>query len=108
MSLIPLGHRLLIKPQKLEEVDDAYKAAKAAGIILQESTERLQQTAVDKGLVLAIGTTAFKDFGGEPWCKVGDLVAYARYGGKVIKDPDTQEEFLILNDEDLICKFTKE
>lgn len=108
MSLVPLGHRLLIQPQKLEEVDNAYKAAKAAGIILQESTERLQQTAVDKGVVIDIGPTAFKDFGGEPWCKIGDLVAYARYGGKVIKDPYTQEEYLVLNDEDIICKFTKE
>lgn len=108
MSLIPLGHRLLIKPQKLEDIDQAYKAARSAGIIIQESHEKLQQAAVDKGVVIAMGDTAFEDFGGIPWCFVGDLVAYARYGGKLITDPETKEDFLILNDEDVICKIVKE
>lgn len=103
MSLVPCGHRVLIKPQKLEEVDDAYKAAQRAGIILQETHEKLQQAAIDKGLVISVGSTAFKDYGGEAWCKEGDLVAYARYGGKLIKDPKTQEDFLVLNDEDIIA-----
>jgi co-chaperonin GroES (HSP10) len=108
MSLVPLGHRLLIKPQKLEDVDQAYKAARSAGIIIQESHEKLQQAAVDKGTVVAMGETAFKDFGGNPWCFVGDLVAYARYGGKLITDPETEENYLILNDEDVICKIVKD
>lgn len=108
MSLVPCGHRILVKPQRIEDVDSAYKSAKNAGIILQESHEQLQQAAVDKGTVVALGSTAYKDFGGTPWCEVGDLVAYARYGGKVVKDPETQEDFLILNDEDIICKLLKD
>jgi len=103
MSLTPCGHRILVRPQRLEDVDEAYKAAQRAGIIIQETHEKLQQAAVDKGTVIELGSTAFKDFGGEAWCKVGDLVAYARYGGKLIKDPKTQEDFLILNDEDIIA-----
>ena len=108
MKFIPLGHRVLVKPQKIEEVDDAYKQARAAGIILQELELRKEQLAVDKGIVVDIGTTAFKDFGGEPWAVIGDLVAYARHGGKLIKDPDSDESYLLLNDEDLICKLVKE
>jgi co-chaperonin GroES (HSP10) len=108
MSLIPLGHRILVRPHKLEDIDTAFKTAKAAGIYIQETTEKLQQTAVDKGIILAVGESAFKDFNTEPWAHVGDLVAYARYGGKIIKDPDTDEDLLILNDEDLICKIVKE
>ena len=53
--------------------------------------------------MISVGSTAFKDYGGEAWCKEGDLVAYARYGGKLIKDPKTQEDFLVLNDEDIIA-----
>lgn len=103
MSLIPCGHRLLIKPQKIEDVDDGYKAAVRAGIIIPEAHERLQQSAVDKGTVITLGSTAFRDFGGEAWCSPGDLVAYARYGGKIINDPETNTDYLILNDEDIIA-----
>lgn len=106
--IIPLGHRILIKPQTLEDVDDAYKAAKKVGIIINEDHQKLQQAAVDKGVVISLGETAFKDFGGNPWCTVGDLVAYARYGGKTIKDTETGIDYLILNDEDVIAKFAKE
>lgn len=106
--IIPLGHRILVKPQKLEDIDDTYKLAKQAGIIINEDHQKLQQATVDKGTVVSMGETAFKDFGGEPWCAVGDLVAYAKYGGKAIKDPYTEEEYLILNDEDIIVKLVKE
>ena len=108
MQIIPCGHRLLVKPHKIEELDDTYKRAKAAGIQLVESNLQLEQSAVDKGEVLMIGDTAFKDFGGEPWVKVGDQVAFARFGGKLIENPVTKEKLLLLNDEDIICKFVKE
>lgn len=105
MAVIPCGHRILVKPQKLEEVDDAYASARKLGIqIVDGNQKRLEQLAVDKGTVLAIGATAFKDFGGEAWCEVGDTIVYARHGGKLIKDPETNEEVLLLNDEDVIAK----
>lgn len=101
----PLGHRLLVKPDSIEDVDDNYRSAKKAGIIIPDQEARKEQIAVDKGTVVDIGSTAFKDFGGDPWCQVGDRVAYTRYGGKFLKDPETDEEYLILNDEDVIAKF---
>lgn len=104
--LVPCGHRLLVKPEKLHEVDEVYAAAKKAGIELIETTKRQEQVAVDRGTVIAIGETAFKAFDdGEPWCQVGDVVAYTRYGGKLLKDPADGEDYLILNDEDVICKY---
>lgn len=108
MKLIPLGHRILVKPQRVEDTDQLYKSAKAAGIELLEYEIRKEQVAMDKGTVLDIGPTAFKDFGVEPWCQIGDLVAYARHGGKMIQDPDSKEILLLLNDEDLICKLVEE
>lgn len=103
--LTPLGHRLLVKPEKIEEVDQTFAAAKKAGIFIPEMEQRKEQLAVDRGTVVAIGSTAFKDFGGEPWCEIGDKVAYARYGGKMLKDPSDGLEYIILNDEDIICKY---
>jgi co-chaperonin GroES (HSP10) len=36
-----------------------------------------------------------------PWIKVGDHIYYARYAGKRVLTPDTKEELLYLNDEDV-------
>ncbi len=108
MSLIPCGHRIVVKPNKIEDVDDTFKSARSAGIFIPELELKKEQISVDKGTVLAIGDTAFKDFGGEPWVEVGDLIAYARHGGKLVKDPSTDEYLLLLNDEDVICKVVKD
>jgi co-chaperonin GroES (HSP10) len=97
-----VGHRVLVKPEKLEEVDPVYKSANRAGIVIPKGhdTERAEMS-IDKGMVLDIGATAFKDFGGDAWCKVGDIVYFARHAGKRIKD---KEEFVVvLNDEDIVC-----
>jgi len=107
MNITPVGHRILVAPFKLQEHDKVFAAAQKAGIVLPEFSERKEQVNVDKGVVVAIGDTAFKDFGGEPWCKVGDTVGYVKFGGKFVQDPVTEELLLILNDEDVICVLRK-
>lgn len=101
--IIPCGHRVVVRTQKLEDYDPVYASAKRSGILTLEHTDRQEQTAVDKGTVLSIGPTAFKDFGGSAWCKVGDAIAYARHAGKFIEDPKSKEKLLVINDEDIIC-----
>lgn len=101
MAVRPCGHRLLVKPTALEDHDEVFKKAKSAGIQFLDKDVRAEQSAVDTGEVLSIGPTAFKDFGGDPWCKVGDTVVYARHSGKRIKDGET--EYLALNDEDIVA-----
>lgn len=109
MIVQPLGHRVLIKPQNVEDIDPVYKAAKAAGIEGLDFSERREQGAVDRGIVVAIGETAFIAFGGSPWCTIGDYVAYAKYSGKVIVNPDDpKDKYLVLNDEDIVVKFVGE
>jgi co-chaperonin GroES (HSP10) len=104
MAIIPAGHHVLVRPQKLEEVDVAYASAQRAGIQLLETEKRKEQIAISKGHVLFLGPTAYKDFQeGTPWCQVGDLVAYARHGGMYIKDPETTEDLLLLNDSDIVA-----
>lgn len=103
------GHRVLVKVFNLEEVDPTFKSAKAAGIVIAESdTISREKNAVDRGIVVQIGDTAYKDFGGSPWCQIGDEVIFSRYAGKVLTDPYTDEKYTALNDEDLICVITKE
>jgi len=100
--LIPLLHRVVIKPETLEEFSPEHQRAKQIGIIIAtvEDTKRAE-ASVDRGVVVAIGPTAFKDFGVESPVKVGDSVNYAKFAGKVVTEGD--EKFILLNDEDLIC-----
>jgi len=103
MSITVTGCRILVKPFKLQEHDKVYDSAKKAGIILTDISERKEQINVDKGVVLQIGTKCHEDYVGE--LKVGDTIAYAKFGGKFISEPGSEEIYLIINDEDVIAIF---
>ncbi len=108
------GHRVLIKVEKLEEVDSVYRGAKRAGIVFAEDHDehRRNQANLDRGTVVAVGPDAWKAFfhnsnpdGGtfEPWCAVGDFIAFAKYSGKNLEDPETKEMYIVINDEDVVA-----
>ena len=101
MSLDPAGHRVLVTPDPVEEVS-------AGGIILVSETKDRNTQKQIFGTIAKVGINAWKDFSdGTPWAKVGDRVAFAQYGGFVIKDPISGEEFRLLQDED-ICAIVRE
>lgn len=97
--LVPLLHRLIVKPEKAEEVDEVVRRAVASGLIVE--LDKRQQAAVEVGVVISIGNTAYRDYNTEVAPVVGDKVYYAKYAGKKVKDG--QDEYLILNDEDLVA-----
>lgn len=100
----PAGHRVLVKVEKIEEMDQVFQSAKKAGIVIADTEEsQRRQSGLDRGTVVAIGPTAFKAFGDVDWCAVGDFVAFAKYAGKIIEDQGSK--FLVLNDEDVIAVF---
>ena len=111
--IIPCGHRLLVKPYKQVEVDDVLRKAKESGfldqfkIVKEQGQEKREDASVDKGIVVSIGLTAWKDFGGTPWCKVGDEVIFAKFSGKIVTDPDDEVDYTILNDEDIVAIISK-
>jgi len=93
--LTPLGHRVLVKVEKVEE--------KIGSFYLPEKEVKKEQNAKEEGVLIAIGNTAFQNLGdGRPWAAVGDKVVFARYGGYRVEDGDDQ--YVVLNDEDLIAK----
>lgn len=105
----PCGHRVLIKPESLEDVDPDIKRAKALGFDMSAVTNnKREQEAVTYGRVLKVGPTAWthESLGGKPWAKVGDRVIFAKFSGKLIKLPN-QDEFLVLNDEDIVAVVTE-
>jgi chaperonin GroES len=94
MKINPVLHRILIKPDDLEEKTQS-------GIIIKH--DKREEAAVEKGTVVLVGSTAYKEFGTtaeEQGIKVGSRVTFAKYAGKTIKDGDVR--YLILNDEDIV------
>lgn len=103
------GHRLLVKPiEYLGEDLEKQSALKNLGFQIADTEDNKRaKESMDKGTVVQIGPTAWNDFGGLQWCKVGDEIVYAKFAGKLIVDPDTNEKFYALNDEDVVA-VTKE
>ena len=100
------GCRLLVKPFSVQEHDKIYARAKAMGLELPQGSERKEQANVDKGTVLQIGAKCHEDYVGD--LSVGDVVGFAKFGGKYIQEPKTEELFLVINDEDLVCIFKED
>jgi len=103
-----VGHRVLLKPHFDEDVieDGALKGFK---LDVGENWKR-EKAATVVGRVVSIGPMAWKAFDGyfkdgtpnpewKPWCKIGDIVYFAKYGGKFITIEE--EDYIIVNDEDV-------
>lgn len=109
MAVKPILHRIIVRQDKLDEKDSKFASARRAGIVVIEDEHKREQAAIDTGVVVEIGPTAFRDFGLDaPPIQVGDTVVFAKYAGKAVEDPTTQEKFVALNDEDIVCVVTKE
>lgn len=87
MKIKPLGDRVLVKPQALEEITKS-------GIVLPETAEKEQK---EQGQVVAIGT-------GEKIkklkLKAGDVVLFGKYSGEEIEIDKVEYKFL--KDEDIL------
>jgi len=100
--IVPSGHRVLVKPDEVDEKT-------AGGLYLAVETKERRQNEQVLGVIVRIGKTAWLAFDkGEPWAEVGQRVFYARNGGWKITDPETKEQFVLLNDEDICATVEKE
>lgn len=103
--IVPVTHKIILRPDALDEANEDRKRALAAGLVLPEADKRAN-ASVDRGTVVAIGPVAFRDFGCENPLKEGDKISYARHSGKWITDLDGVE-YVVVNDED-VCGIFKE
>ena len=98
------GCRILVRPKELAEHDPVIASAKRSGLAIPEFTERKEQVNVDQGTVLQIGPNCHEDYVLD--LAVGDIIGYAKFGGKFFPDPENPEKhLLVINDEDVICIF---
>ena len=110
MKLQPLGFRVLIRPdevKKYHEVDGS-----DLKIEIVSANERADKTAMYVGQIVGIGPLAWRDYNKDTnvgdWASVGDYVLYSRYSGKWITDPETEEEYVIVDDNHILCKVDRE
>ena len=104
------GYRVLVKPDPI--------VTKTAGGIEIPVNEKLEKTGVQRGVVIDVGPFAWKAFrelndagnerSGVKWAQPGDYIFFARNAGRFIFDPfepeeDNQNEYLVMNDEDIIA-----
>jgi chaperonin GroES len=103
--LRPAGHRILVKPDPVERTSKG-------GIIIPDTAADGRKYLKTTGTIVAVGPSAWEAFrrvdregkmrNGEPWAKVGDHVHYAKNAGYRILDEETQEEYIVMQDEDVI------
>lgn len=97
MKIEPEGVKVLVLPEKVEEVTPG-------GIILTEQTKDAEKFRKNRGVVIAIGPAAFNTIefeGGK--LEIGDKVIYAKHSGVFIKDEDG-EEVRLVNDIDILAR----
>lgn len=103
MALVPCGHRLILETKEYDQHDEVFAAARKAGLEIIKDSKTRYQASVDEGVVVAIGPTAWKDFGNTPWAKVGDRVVFSKNAGRSIEDPANKDKhYIVLNDEDVL------
>lgn len=97
----PILHRILVKPDNVEDVDDVVRSARQSGLVVQ--LDKREQAAIELGTVVLVGDTSYKEFGTtaeQQGVVPGAKVFFAKYAGKSVKDGD--QKYLMLNDEDVI------
>jgi co-chaperonin GroES (HSP10) len=102
----PLGHKVLIQADQIEKTTES-------GIIYHtKDSQQLEQAACSIGTLIDHGDQAWrafsKDFTGDPWCKRGDRVYFARYAGAKIDDPVSGTAYVLMNDDDICAVITGE
>lgn len=92
-TFVALLNRIRVRVLDVEETSEA-------GIILNTNSQKnREQMGCDIGIVLDIGPDSFDEYKDKS-VKVGDVVLFSQYGGKVVPNTDNKER--IINDVDLI------
>lgn len=91
-----LGHRVLLKMHEIKNEERI-----STGGIIMSTESKIQKEDSEKGTIIQVGASAFKELGdGTPWVKVGDVVTIQKYSGKQLVRGT--EVFRVINDEDLL------
>lgn len=100
MPIQAVCYRILVRVKEVAE--------KSKGGIVLAVDKKIEKNAYTQGTIVDIGEDAYAAFHPKTehaGLKIGDIVFYAKYSGKWIEDPETGENLLMLNDEDVCGKW---
>lgn len=103
MSIKLISFQVLVKPFDVKEEDPTLSAAKRLGLTLTGDSLEREQKSVDKGTVVSWGPTAFNEYNIPVPFEVGDQIVFAKFAGKEVVDPETNEKFVVILDQDCIA-----
>lgn len=106
-GIYPLGDRVLIKPDDLEEITEG-------GIVIPAQVKERTEMAQSIGTVVALGPDCYVDYVekdgsgsvirtrgfSKAFCKEGDRVCFGRYAGLVMPGKDGGQ-YRLINDTDI-------
>lgn len=106
MRLKIVGDRLLVRPNQLKKsVDVTTDDGQTVKLLIEHGAgERRLEAATTEGEVVQLGSLAYADE--TPWCLVGDRIHWGKYAGYWITDPETKEDFVVLDPHDILCVIT--
>jgi co-chaperonin GroES (HSP10) len=96
----PVGFTAIVLPKEVMKY--------SKGGIALAVDEVMERNAQVMGTLIEMGEDFAKAYkpGTPQWgLKAGDTVIYAKYAGKWVRDPDTQTEYLIVLDSDIVAKY---
>jgi len=94
--LIPEGHRVLVKPEPVNEKTDS-------GLLYKPDRARdVEARAQTHGKFIDCGPNTILTFNNHK-LKKGDKIVFVRYAGIDIIDPEDDEVYWIMNDEDVLA-----
>jgi len=99
-GFLPLGHRLLVKPDEVEKKTQS-------GIILAQETTGRDEMAQIRGTVVAVGDGCWRDTPTPSWASPGDRVVFGKYSGLMWEGFDGKK-YRILNDLDVVGRLEEE
>jgi co-chaperonin GroES (HSP10) len=98
----PTEFKVLIAPKPVEE--------KIGSIIMPDQFKDSEKYATVEGHIIAASPLAFTYARQDEWDeagavkpKAGDRVLYAKYAGVRVKSPKDGQEYLLINDKDLVA-----
>lgn len=96
----PTEFKVLVKPKAVEEKT-------VGGIIIPDMTKDHEKYRQTEGEIVAISHLAFSYATPEEWGdakpKPGDRILYARNAGVFVKGPMDNEEYVLINDKDVVA-----
>lgn len=99
-GILPTEFKVLIAPKSAEEVTKG-------GIIIPDMTKDAEKYATVEGTIIDVSHLAFTYATKAEWDghkpKPGQRVIYAKYAGVRVKSPKDGQEYLLLNDKDVVA-----